>query len=175
MKYLLLFIMLLPAFIQTMDVTGHQYPPNVTTINQKLIHDAFLGDRNLGHIRQLIKSGADVNSLDAQGRTPLSMASYGAQLGTIEILLAHGANPNLASNEGSTPLTNALAAYTIFPVENDWRFQRRVIGSIARLIRAGANVNSHQVQKYINNHPELMRVLKHAQEIAQETGPQKLL
>lgn len=172
MKNIMWFIILAPIFINSMDAPD--YPPTVTTVNQKLIHDAYLGDRHLGRIRAFLNAGADANFIDEHGRTPLSMAAYGAQLGTIEILLAHGANPNLEKPNATTPLASALGAYRQFPVDVDIGFQRRVIGSISRLIRAGAQVNHPSVQLYLERHPELRMVLKQAQEIAKNAGPQKL-
>jgi uncharacterized protein len=55
-------------------------------------------------VRQLIKSGADVNAPTADGSTALLFAAYDSNIELIKALLGAGANPNVANNFGVTPL-----------------------------------------------------------------------
>jgi ankyrin repeat protein len=62
---------------------------------------------NLAQVRQLIKSGADVNAPTADGSTALLFAAYDSDVEMVKALLAAGANPNVANNFGVTPLLQA--------------------------------------------------------------------
>jgi ankyrin repeat protein len=59
---------------------------------------------DLAQVRQLIKSGADVNAPAADGSTALLFAAYDSDGEMVKALLAAGANPNVANNFGVTPL-----------------------------------------------------------------------
>src|SRR5215831_16593743 len=59
---------------------------------------------DVAQVRQLIKSGADVNAPAADGSTALLFASYDSDAEMIKTLLAAGANPNVANHFGVTPL-----------------------------------------------------------------------
>lgn len=170
MKYIICSLLLAPAFIHGMNAPI--YPPTVITIDQKLVYDSYLGDCHLDRIRQFLNSGADANYREQS--TPLVMAAYGAQMGTIELLLARGAKPNLENIDGKTPLVHALGASKDIRVRYDLGFRRQAIGSISRLVSAGADVNHLSVQSYLEKHPELEMVLKQAQEIAVSSGSQKM-
>lgn len=52
----------------------------------------------------LLKYGANPNSPDANGETPLHLAAMANHLDTVRLLLQHGANPNPRDRFGSTPL-----------------------------------------------------------------------
>ena len=53
----------------------------------------------------LIENGADVNTTDAWGSTPLMNAVYnGADMETVELLLENGANKTLKDSEGKDSL-----------------------------------------------------------------------
>jgi ankyrin repeat protein len=59
---------------------------------------------DVAQVRQLIKSGADVNAPAADGSTALLFAAYDSDAELIKTLLAAGANPNAANHFGVTPL-----------------------------------------------------------------------
>lgn len=52
----------------------------------------------------LLQSGADVNTSDVQGFTPLFMASYYGFISVVEILIQNGAGLNVKTVSGATPL-----------------------------------------------------------------------
>ena len=62
---------------------------------------------NLDCIKVLIRAGANVNSINAGGHTPLHEAAYRGYEDTIKVLLLHGANHHAASNQRRTPLHEA--------------------------------------------------------------------
>src|SRR4051812_8003527 len=68
--------------------------------------DAARGN-DLAQVRQLIKSGADVNAPTADGSTALLFAAYDSDIEMVKALLAAGANPNIANNFGVAPLLQA--------------------------------------------------------------------
>jgi len=67
------------------------------------VADAARSD-DAAQVRQLIKSGADVNAPSADGSTALLFAAYNSDAELIKALLAAGANPNVANHFGVTPL-----------------------------------------------------------------------
>lgn len=62
---------------------------------------------DLAQVRQLIKSGADVNAPATDGSTALLFAAYDSNLEMVKALLAAGADPNVANHFGVTPLLQA--------------------------------------------------------------------
>jgi len=79
-------------------------------------------------VRLLLSKGAEVNSKQAQGRTPLFLAAMlGDGVATIRLLLGSGADPNLASANGQTPLSMVAA--------------RGNVEAMRLLIEKGAEVN----------------------------------
>ena len=58
-------------------------------------------------VRSLIKSGADVHSVDKKGRTPLSDANYDER--TIALLIEAGADVDHVDNDGKTPLHHCFS------------------------------------------------------------------
>lgn len=51
----------------------------------------------------LLESGAEVNALTDDKRTPLFQAAFKGQLSCVELLLKHGADPTIPNDEGKTP------------------------------------------------------------------------
>jgi ankyrin repeat protein len=58
-------------------------------------------------IRKLIEDGADVNARDAEGNTPLILASFYAGPKCVELMLGMGARVNATNNDGVTALVRA--------------------------------------------------------------------
>ena len=53
-------------------------------------------------VRQLLKAGADVNSRQARGNTPLHTSAHLGDAASVEALLAHGADAALRSDDGKS-------------------------------------------------------------------------
>jgi Ankyrin repeats (3 copies) len=67
-----------------------------------------------GDIRKLsslVDLGVDVNSRDADDRSPLLLAVLNGQISVVKLLLAHGADVNAADRGGTTPLQVALSTH----------------------------------------------------------------
>lgn len=84
-------------------------------------------NRREGGLKQLLDLGADVNSKDTVGRTPLSYAARNGYEGNLELLLQKGANVNSKDTTSRTPLSYAA--------ENGHE------GSLGLLLQKEANVN----------------------------------
>jgi ankyrin repeat protein len=83
----------------------------------------LLDEKGIGHL---------VNSLNANGKTPLLKALKIDNHNAVELLLKHGANPDVAHPNGSTPLM--MAVHCQLP------------DSVELLIQAGASVNAHDAR-----------------------------
>jgi len=72
-----------------------------------LLHSA-VASRNLKVIPELVKSGADLEGKDAEGRTPFLLAAESNFIEVMEELLKLGANLHARNNEGNTALHQAV-------------------------------------------------------------------
>ena len=61
-------------------------------------------DADAQAVRKLIENGADVNARDAEGNTPLILASFYASPKCVALLLEKGADANAANKAGVTAL-----------------------------------------------------------------------
>jgi ankyrin repeat protein len=62
-------------------------------------------------VRKLLDGGADVNARDADGNTPLILASFHASPECVELLIKNGANVNAANKAGATALIRAATSH----------------------------------------------------------------
>ncbi len=53
-------------------------------------------------VRLLLEAGADANSRQARGNTPLHTSAHLGDISTVETLLAHGADAALRSDDGKS-------------------------------------------------------------------------
>lgn len=58
-------------------------------------------------VRIMIEMGADVNTKNSSGETPLSVCSFIENTPIVEILLKNGADPNICNKYGETALHKA--------------------------------------------------------------------
>jgi ankyrin repeat protein/mono/diheme cytochrome c family protein len=79
------------------------------TISPDLV--AAIRDADVPAVRKLIDNGADVNARDAEGNTPLILASLYASPECVALLLEKGADPNAANKAGVTPLIRAATSH----------------------------------------------------------------
>ena len=71
------------------------------------IHAAAL-EGNIEAVKQHLASGADVNTKDSIGTTPLFLAVTKGQKEIVELLIAEGADVNAQRGDGKTPLDWAI-------------------------------------------------------------------
>ena len=95
-----------------------------TPLHSALIHGRYT------MVESLLEAGADVNTPNLRGDTPLLLAASNPTM--IATLLRYHANPNIAGYRGETPLHKAVE--TMNP---DQRMQ-----AVALLLEAGANINA---------------------------------
>ncbi|MES2603733.1 MAG: ankyrin repeat domain-containing protein [Pseudomonadota bacterium] len=117
-------------------------------------------------VRRLIRAGADVNALQADGATALQWAAYNGDTELAERLLKAGANPALANRNGSTPMWlaashgDAAMLATLLEGGADANEQlplgRRplmlaarsgVVAAVSELLERGADVNAAETQR----------------------------
>ncbi len=72
---------------------------------------AAIRDGDVARVRALLDGGADVNVRDADGNTPLILASFYAGPECVALLLQRGADPNAANDAGATALIRAASDY----------------------------------------------------------------
>lgn len=64
---------------------------------------------DLAALQQLIDSGTDSNARDANGRTPVMIATYAHQVEAVRLLLDRGANPDILDLQRNNPFLYAGA------------------------------------------------------------------
>jgi ankyrin repeat protein/mono/diheme cytochrome c family protein len=72
---------------------------------------AAIRDADSAAVRKLIERGVDINARDAEGNTPLILASFYAGPECVALLLQKGADPNAANKAGVTALIRAATNY----------------------------------------------------------------
>lgn len=96
------------------------------SVNTQVIWAASEGDA--ARVGSLLARGADVESKDPAGWTPLIHAARGRHTHVLQLLLSRGANPNVTEGRGPTPLW--------------WAANDGDVVGVEALIDHGANVNA---------------------------------
>ena len=71
------------------------------------IHDAA-HTGNIEAVKKHLASGADLNTKDSEGGTPLHHTAWNGHKEVAELLIAEGANVNATDERGETPLDWAI-------------------------------------------------------------------
>ena len=85
----------------TQAIAPSSNPEREEAMNTALIRAAEAGDTP--SVLRLLADGADINSRDAHGRTPVMAATHGNQVATVQALIAAGADINLQDNRRIIP------------------------------------------------------------------------
>lgn len=64
-------------------------------------------------VQAALSSGANVDALDADGRTALHLAADRNHIEIVKLLLQHKANPNAVDTEGQTALHNSVVCENV--------------------------------------------------------------
>ncbi len=83
-----------------MIVLWSHLPSNATDISMHLAASS----NDVKKIKRLIDTGADVNAIDKNGRTPLHFATLNKNIETVQLLIKFGANLQVTDHIGQTPL-----------------------------------------------------------------------
>ena len=70
--------------------------------NEILLEASLRGVKEV--VQEAINKGADVNTKEMYGKTPLQAASFEEHIEIVSLLLAAGADANAKDNDGETPL-----------------------------------------------------------------------
>ena len=97
--------------------------------DRRLVNAAADQDKAL--VRSLLKQGADVTAMRADGTTALLWAAHWDDAETVDALLHAGAKVNAADDHGVTPLAQAA--------------ENRSLAMVERLLKAGANPNAAEI------------------------------
>jgi ankyrin repeat protein len=89
-------------------------PAAAEKLGQELLRE-IQGDADIAHIRKLIALGANLESRDDKGNTPVLAATFRAQNNVVKELLGAGANPDAENKSGGFPL---MLAAMMGPPEN---------------------------------------------------------
>ena len=80
---------------------------NSNALNQQLLQATQRGDKEA--VLKLLEEGADINVRDAQGRTPVMIATYQHSTDIVRTLLQAGADVNIRDDNKENPLLHAGA------------------------------------------------------------------
>lgn len=120
-----------------------------------------LGHANTAYI--LLEHGANANSQDADGITPLLQAATNGSLVLINMLLEHGADPNFSSKDGVGPIEKLLRAR--FAISSSLECKEEDFSCLVELINAGCSLNfelTHTSLFRDNSYPKALLILLEA-------------
>ncbi|MCR8846479.1 ankyrin repeat domain-containing protein [Paenibacillus sp. SC116] len=89
-----------------------QEPSPSKTGNEKVLNEALLAAAEQGETAEVLKhlkNGADINTRDKDGRTPVMLATVGNHLVTVKVLLDRGADVNIQDERKDNPYLYAGA------------------------------------------------------------------
>jgi len=115
---------------------------NIKNYDEKTALNIFTEKEDLDKIKLLIYYGADINSMDMYGNTPLLIAIYKKNDNIINFLIDNGADINIKNKNGDTPLLIAT--------------KKNYIECCKKLINNNVNVN----YKDSNGNSSLMIAIK---------------
>jgi hypothetical protein len=104
------------------------FPPYTGDLNTDLLLAAKEGDSYASRIKEVLSEGADINTRDKGGNTPLMLAIWFGNKEAFGILMVEGSNVNLQNAEGWTALHFAAT-------KEDIQFLRE-------LLERGADINA---------------------------------
>jgi hypothetical protein len=128
---------------------------------EKLVRGFFMGinksilvsarQENVADVKRLLADGADVNTHDSAGSTPLHIAAAEGNAGLVKLLIGNAADLNAADNLGLTPLHYTAIAG-----------KAAIIGI---LLDNGSNINAKDIDGFTpmdlaKEHNDVMAVLK---------------
>jgi uncharacterized protein len=94
--------------INTQKASHHaNMKTNPTNLNEQLLQATQRGEKETVLI--LLQQGADINVIDAQGRTPIMLATYQHNTDMVRALLQAGAGVNIRDNNKENPLLHSAA------------------------------------------------------------------
>ena len=70
----------------------------------RALHLVASNGKRTADVEQMLANGADVNSKDKSGMTPLHIACFFGHIGTVQVLIRYGADVNAVDDKGETPL-----------------------------------------------------------------------
>jgi len=136
-------LLLAVGLIATSTLLGMHH--NQTEFDQELIDVAKEG--HPGKIAFLLNLGANKDTTDKYGSTPLHYAAANGHTRAVITLLDRGASVNTTSNDGSTPLHSAITSCTYYSSNTrDWlgifpKKRASLANTIYTLASAGASLD----------------------------------
>nr|WP_028594692.1 ankyrin repeat domain-containing protein [Paenibacillus assamensis] len=94
------------------DQAQKQEPTSLKSHEVKVLNEALLAAAEKGEttaVLQQLKNGADINTRDKDGRTPVMLATVGNHSVTVKVLLDRGADVNIQDNRKDNPYLYAGA------------------------------------------------------------------
>lgn len=132
--------MILTAFVVLLTLIGSMVPDSIWGNRDApcvALHEATFLDKP-ATVRDLLKTGTNVECLDVLGQTPLVTAVDSASMGAFDVLLKAGANVNVRTQYGLSLLAQTQKKYASFNPKSGDEFRKLYQTMITRLKSAGA-------------------------------------